>query len=97
MNPIPRIDFDSKSSGQPAGWTGCDWPAKGLACRQFDPPCKEDHGWAAVPGESAGSVDVEGRCSGDATEVAIVDEVVIPKDLPTGNYVLGWRWGKCSL
>ena len=34
-NSTPRIDFDSKSSGQAANWTGCDWPAANLTCRQF--------------------------------------------------------------
>ena len=40
MNPIPRIDFDSTSSGQPAGFTGCSHQT-GAACRQFEPPCHE--------------------------------------------------------
>jgi hypothetical protein len=42
MNPIPRIDFDSHSSGQPAGYTGCSMvkgEPVGPSCRQFDPPC----------------------------------------------------------
>jgi len=25
-------------------------------------------------------------------DLQIVDKVVIPKDLPAGEYVLGWRW-----
>ena len=52
MNPIPRIDFDSKSSGQPAGYTGCkmvNGEPVGPNCRQFDPPCSWDHGWFAQP------------------------------------------------
>eukprot|EP00051_Salpingoeca_urceolata_P027601 m.482333 g.482333 ORF g.482333 m.482333 type:complete len:378 (+) comp22496_c0_seq1:370-1503(+) len=92
MNPLPRINFDSTSSGQPWGASGCDMPAKGAACRQFDPPCKGDHGWAAVPGESPNSVDVEGLCSGDATGVMIRDQVVVPSDLVPGPYVVQWRW-----
>lgn len=39
-----------------------------------------------------GSVDVEGACSGDWTAGVIVDRVVVPQDLPAGDYVLGWRW-----
>ena len=23
---------------------------------------------------------------------AIVDRVIVPKDLPPGDYVIGWRW-----
>ena len=37
-------------------------------------------------------MDVEGACSGDWTGGVIVDEVLIPADLPAGDYVLGWRW-----
>jgi len=33
MNPIPRINFDSSSSGQPEGETGCKRPAIGSECR----------------------------------------------------------------
>lgn len=78
MNPIPRIDFDSSSSGQPVGYEGClqgprmpvDAPGvpKGQGCRQFDPPCDWDDGWAPVPPREA-SIDVEGACSGDWTGV----------------------------
>lgn len=94
MNPVPRIDFDSKGSGQPADFTGCRYVhgvVEGLACRQFDPPCPWDDGWYSQPGV-AHSVDVEGACSGDWTGGVIIDEVIIPADLPAGDYVLGWRW-----
>lgn len=94
MNPIPRIDFDSRKSGQPANFTGCDFvngTVVGPNCRQFDPPCSWDQGWFSQPGV-AHSVDVEGACSGDWTGGVIVDEVRIPVDLAPGDYVLGWRW-----
>jgi len=89
MNPMPRIDFDDHSSGQPKGWHECT-RAQGPGCRQFDPPCPWDEGWATVPGSFWG--DVKGECSGDAIDVQIVDTVIIPKDITPGNYVLGWRW-----
>ena len=42
---IPRIHFDSKSSGQPASFAArfnCTKPARGIGCRQFDPyACEE--------------------------------------------------------
>ncbi len=94
MNPIPRIDFDSRSSGQPAGFKGCDLvkgEPTGPNCRQFDPPCPWDDGWFAQPPRKAAD-DVLGACSGDWTAGRIVDQVVVPKDLPPGDYVLGWRW-----
>lgn len=94
MNPIPRIDFDSSSSGQPADFKGCIFNhghVSGPACRQFDPPCPWDAGWYSQPGRT-GSVDVEGACSGDWTGGVIVDQVIIPADLAPGDYVLGWRW-----
>ena len=95
MNPIPRIDFDSKSSGQPASFEGCAFNGTagvngtvvGAACRMFDPPCA-DGGWYSQPG-AVGAVDVEGECSGDWTGGRIVDTVKIPAGLPAGDYVLG--------
>ena len=39
----------------------------------------------------------QGACSGDWTAGMIADRVVIPKDLPAGEYVLGWRWGASML
>jgi len=98
MNPIPRIDFDSHNSGQPKAFSGCTMPAKGLACRQFDPKCPQDRGWTLNPGSQQGKNgtgnigDVAGVCSGDWLGGEIVDTVVVPKDLPAGDYVLGWRW-----
>ena len=50
MNPIPRIDYDSKDSGQQKGYTGCNLvhgEPTGPACRQFAPPCPWDTGWYA--------------------------------------------------
>lgn len=94
-NPIPRIDFDSTSSGQPKGFTGCSLDhgePTGPACRQFDPPCPWDSGWYAQPGRGQASVDVEGDCSGDWTGGVVVDQVIIPAYLKPGDYVLGWRW-----
>jgi len=97
MNPIPRIDFDSSSSGQPANFSGCEWPAKGLKCRQFDPPCHEAL-YDGVPWHGTNSphdhqnIDVQGDCSGDLTLASLVDRVVIPPTTPPGHYVLGFRW-----
>lgn len=95
MNPIPRIDFDSKSSGQPAGATGCSTKhgeVSGPNCRQFDPKCPQDEGWHRLPGQGARDTDVEGVCSGDWTAGVIVDHIIIPASLSPGDYVLGWRW-----
>ena len=97
MNPIPRIDFDSTSSGQPADFKACNRTAVGLQCRQFEPPCKEQvwpsHGmpWHGTSGANRWGVDVQGDCSGDLTAAALVDHVVVPKDLPAGDYILGFR------
>jgi hypothetical protein len=65
MNPVPRIDFDSHSSGQPASYSGCTHDADGIVrgdrCRQFEPPCPQDTGWYSQPPRQ-GSVDIEGEC-----------------------------------
>ena len=93
MNPIPRIDYDDHSSGQPKGWHGCKLSPQGdpvgKGCRQFEPPCPWDNGWFPQPGGKAHNVDVEGACSGDWTGGVISDHVLLPKDLPPGDYVLG--------
>ena len=72
-NPVPRIDYDSKSSGQPRGFRGCKLvhgDPVGKACLQFEPPCPWDDGWYAQPGGPKHNVDVEGACSGDCNHAA---------------------------
>ena len=32
------------------------------------------------------------QCSSDWVVGVISDRVLVPKDLPAGDYVLGWRW-----
>ena len=91
-NPIPRIDFNNRGSGQPAGFRGCDTPHS-PGCRQFDPPCPEDNGWFVNNGSvGRNNADFAGECSGDWIGGEIVDQVVIPSTLKPGAYVLGWRW-----
>ena len=92
INPIPPIFFDSTSSGQPPGWSGCDPHAHGDKCIAFPPKCDGDIGWKPVNGSRVSPDDVEGRCSGAATAVTIVDLVQLPEWLSAGAYVLGWRW-----
>eukprot|EP00041_Stephanoeca_diplocostata_P027268 m.748566 g.748566 ORF g.748566 m.748566 type:complete len:340 (-) comp23148_c0_seq65:724-1743(-) len=73
QNPIPRIHFDSTSSGQPTGFDGCQKKAKGIQCRQFKPYACPDEPinplynapWHAVTGEPEPNTDIEGMCSGD--------------------------------
>lgn len=99
-NPIPRIDPDGGGSGHSPREANCHGPAAvGLGCRNFDPVCEEGN-WSEA-GEwrpwhkiepTARAGDVEGYCAGDWTGGQIVDRVVVPADLPPGDYVLGWRW-----
>jgi len=101
MNPIPpRCLGGGCHSG--AGCTPCPG-TPGSDCTTCDntpepsflPPCEE--------GER------EGICSGNQPSqwgsVAVVDTVKIPKDIPSGEYVLGWRmdceataqvWSNCA-
>merc|ERR1711933_357122 len=74
------------------------------SCPQFKPlACKEvgNPPWHAIPGgrllpngfaDGLPESNVEGRCSGDFISASIVDMIIIPEDLPSGEYVLGWRW-----
>eukprot|EP00035_Acanthoeca_spectabilis_P030799 m.11026 g.11026 ORF g.11026 m.11026 type:complete len:435 (+) comp4384_c0_seq1:56-1360(+) len=74
-------------------------------CQQFPTPCPELEGatpenpmgdWYKSNGVNESDVPDhnthEGACSGDWTLGMISDEVVIPKDIAPGKYVLSWRW-----
>eukprot|EP00039_Didymoeca_costata_P018793 m.334995 g.334995 ORF g.334995 m.334995 type:complete len:409 (-) comp17490_c0_seq1:105-1331(-) len=86
-NPIPRINDDNIGL---ANETGCDGHAGRFhpACYQFPAPCPQDNG--TLPWSTDGSG--QGWCSGDWTMGSISDEVIVPKDIKPGKYVLGWRW-----
>lgn len=103
-NPIPRIDWGSGGT-QPAFGGSCISPQghRTAGCVNFKPPCEEglwDNGkdgmlpWRKIDA-TAPADDVQGYCSGDWTGGQIVDEVVIPANLPKGEYVVGWRWDWC--
>lgn len=87
-NPIPRIDFGSGGGTDESG--GCRGRGRGPNCVNFKPPCGSTD---FRPTDGAASAqDSQGECSGDWTNGTIVDEVLIPKDLTPGHYVVGWRW-----
>lgn len=73
--------------GGPSNEPECEEPA---ACRDAHtrPP--------TPPGHSALEGAYPCRCSGwgigDLYTMDIVDELRIPRELPAGEYVLGWRW-----
>ena len=89
MNPVPRIDFDSSSSGQAPGWRRCRMPNSGkppagadgtpdFGCRQFEPRCEEpDPAWHTVNGSGFWG-DVEG---GRSSRV-LVGVIVSPSPRP---------------
>ena len=39
-----------------------------------------------------GGAESMGHCSGNLIDAAIVDQVLVPEDLPAGEYVVGFRW-----
>jgi hypothetical protein len=86
-NPIPRVN-DDNTGLQNA--TSCPGPSgtSGPGCIQFPAPCPQDTG--RLPWSTDGSG--QGECSGDWTAGVIEDSVLLPKDLPAGDYVLGWRY-----
>mmetsp|Transcript_39930 Transcript_39930/g.71823 ORF Transcript_39930/g.71823 Transcript_39930/m.71823 type:complete len:393 (-) Transcript_39930:125-1303(-) len=99
-NPIPRINDDNIGLHNPGSCPGPDGRS-GPGCMQFPAPCPQDTG--PYPWSTDGSG--QGACSGDWTAGLISDHVLIPKDLPAGDYVLGWRqdceetaqiWSNCA-
>ena len=69
-------------------------------CSNFPTPCPEvDRGWYGgnathMPTEFHAPDDNrhEGWCSGDWTLGMVSDEVVVPKHLAPGRYIVSWRW-----
>ena len=64
----------------------------------FEPKCDEPPACRNAHSRNPGSGNLAAtcRCSGDGigdlATLEIVDYVRIPKDLPAGEYVVGWRW-----
>jgi len=87
-NPIPAC-------GQVNGGVGdgrCEFPA------QFDPPLPGLYGYGSATCFS-GSAGGRHRCTpaedkyfSDHFAFSILDQVIVPKHLPTGEYVLSFRW-----
>jgi len=77
-NPIPSTEFCGLAPCQcPPGFSG-QW------CPAFEPPCPGCWG-AESPGIEAGSRHAH-------QDFSILDNVVVPKTLAPGEYVLQWRW-----
>jgi len=117
-NPIPRINTDNIGLASVGKCTYGPprrelWSAEKEDCQQFPSPCPDlDKGWfECTDGVSQGGCDKQGNddhwgmCSGDWTLGMIADQVVIPKALKPGKYVVGWRmdceetaqiWSNCA-
>jgi len=105
LNPIPSYDSDfvacdyAVPKGEHCDWKcpGCGAPAYAadLAC-----PCRcaEQYpqyfpsGFAYVGADPDIFPDPLPDFHSDYTKYAVEDSVVVPEDIPAGDYVLGWRW-----
>ena len=57
----------------------------------FAPPCDEPDPFAPAP-VPFGNVTPT-RCWGNfPSHVQVIDFLEVPRDLPSGEYVVGWRW-----
>ena len=84
-NPIPAC-------AGPRGGSGA-----GMDCKepQFAPPLPGLFGFgsaACFHGQGGSCTEAEAEHWDDMFRFNIIDTVVIPADLPTGNYALSWRW-----
>jgi len=64
-------------------------------CLSFAPPCPQDCSGEPDCQNPGGGNDPgtwQGPCSGDWKGGQIIDSVIIPAEVPAGEYVLGWRW-----
>ena len=103
-SPVPRINTDNDglafegnctTGGERREW----WSAAKKDCEQFPNPCPDidedwfkcDDGYEQGGCDAAGNNDHWGYCSGDWTLGMVADRVVVPKELPPGKYVVGWR------
>ena len=102
-NPIPRIWDSKKGLHNPSVCPGPSARAAGSppGCLAFPAPCPWDtyltHGMQPCVMPPEGGLhkcdgDGMGECSSDWVVGVISDHVLIPADLPPGEYVLGWRW-----
>eukprot|EP00039_Didymoeca_costata_P027277 m.18068 g.18068 ORF g.18068 m.18068 type:complete len:431 (+) comp6181_c0_seq1:40-1332(+) len=86
-------------AGQPTcRQEGAPWCWAKDDCQQFPSPCPFDDGWymgnaTHMPEGNflPDSNKHEGWCSGDWTLGMVSDEVIIPKSIKPGQYVLSWR------
>ena len=74
------------------GGTDWGWPNFGAS---FEPPCNEPP--ECINGRGHAAPLGQCKCSGQGAptnpiNAEVVDKVLIPADLPAGDYVLGWRW-----
>ena len=98
-DPIPRIQ-DGRQGLHPhtkAQGGLCSHASRGYpnytACYAFPPPCDFDNGELPCdPKTTHCDGNGMGACSDDWVVGLIYDEVIIPKDLEPGHWVLGWRW-----
>ena len=77
--PCPELEHATPANKMMGEWYG---GSNGLSPSQGGPKNQ-----TAFDGNSH-----EGWCSGDWTLGMISDEVVIPKDIKPGKYVMSWRW-----
>jgi len=90
----------------PAGsmWRKCPLPRGPWGWRRsgpsFEPVCEEsdackalhDHGPVCLGPDEPCACRCSGDGVGDLPQLEIVDKVTLPRTLPAGDYVLGWRW-----
>ena len=90
---IPRIQ-DGREGLHPhtPGCPSGSGRAGGAGCLAFPAPCPFDTGMLDCPKGEGCDGNGMGACSSDWVVGLITDEVIIPKDLEPGAWVLSWRW-----
>ena len=110
-NPVPRIHTDNVGMAFVGTCVQPEYTGTIQDCQQFPTPCPELAGatpankmmgeWYRSNGHNESTASDrnthEGACSGDWTLGMISDELVLPKDIKAGKYVMSWRWWVTSL
>lgn len=98
-NPVPACNFcnsldcslnDTNDCNADCSGHGVPWCPAGMT--QFPEPLPGVSGWVGQFGGNNRTLPMSNSRPGDYLPFSIMDRIVVPSVLPTGQYLLSWRW-----